>query len=1326
MMEFFRLQQQQQQQNSQFLQHQQQQAQQQNQAQQMQGQPHPQMMPMNHNPSLAQLQGQPPPGFTAEQQLQLLRARQANPALLNNAAMRARMGANQSSDPNISRQLRLLENRVGVQPVPGAPEGGPSLQQMQQQASGQPQQPVQQQAQQSSLPRQPTPSQPQHAQPQQPLSQQQQQQLLSSQMAQSLSNQTANLNQMNMAYAMQNGQAMNGGGPAPPPLAIPRNAADCIQRITQLRGVIQQKEHHLHNLSNTRVDADNMSTISALRADLQKNKQWLSLLESMLQRNQWPGGQERPSDGSNGEGTNGNPPPGGAAGNVPGQTNGLTPWANAAGAGQAGFPGAGMNNNAASLQQYNAMLRRTSPMQRPQGIPTLQNRPQPGQFPPAASQPQQPPFPNGAIPKQMYPGMQQQQQQPQPQPPQTPLQHVQGNLGQHFQGQPQDLSLQAGPSNLNQAEMLLRQSQAQQGQPPQPQLQFQGNRPLPSLDLGKFEGFFGEYLKRQKLDEANFPREVTIEGNTLHLHDIHKAVMQFGGGQNVSARNGWAHVAQSMNIQVNGVSMETVGQRLREIHGRLLGNFENTYLSVLARNQQQHNAINAAHLASMNRALTPSGGAPNIPGRPGMPAQPQPQPQPQVNGQNGHPGYPGPPNPQNPQNPQLPPGAAATLQQMQFKQMMMQANMTNEQLRSQGHSQASIEAIERKRDFLNRQVLLNNGTLQHGQPHPLPPQGQVPLPNNQQPPSGMVPSHHPAQHQQPSDPSASSQSHSDFVAQAQQALNAQRARLGTPQPRPNSGINVHNQPTLQPPPMGRPGIPQPGPGAPLPQMQRPTDMDVNRAMEWIQNLKMGARNMNVPQAQVTEAERPEWNRLFETASKMLPEMDRQLSMYLCFFKRPDEVKHVLSFLHMLSRQREEIARTGMRSPHVDYISLDFLKRIMNAFATVMSRVRSALDATRGDAPGPQPPQPSQPHAQLPPGPPPVPVQNMNNRTITPDPPRPPTQPPPTPQQNPVISKVGRANKASSSPSPAALAASTPAPSANTPNPSSNSPRTPKSPGKKPAAKAKPAAKRKVTAPVVAPSPPKPAAPEPVTGSKRPRPEETETKPATAPTPSAGPAAASTPATAPAATSSLPPPKRPKLSGDWEIAQPGTDVEPKVEEQDLALSSMSLIEDMTKLLESSQDIFPELQGTLDSLANSFFALPQASKDGSSGSGEGSSANGIKTESGLGAGDFFEFFDFSQCEDDTPELVANVSTGPSDFSPESGPDEPRLGTTDGSAAQSAPKSATADPALSKASSNFDQTSPVWGHIGADPYFLHNDNWKSDGPMTEAEQPWAISTF
>lgn len=283
---------------------------------------------------------------------------------------------------------------------------------------------------------------------------------------------------------------------------------------------------------------------------------------------------------------------------------------------------------------------------------------------------------------------------------------------------------------------------------------------------------------------------------------------------------------------------EAIGQRLRDIHSRLLMHFENTYLSVLARNQQQ-NVLNAAHIANMNRALTPSGGASNVPGRPGGPNQAQPQPQPQITGPNGYPGAYS--NPQNPQNPQVPPGTATALQQMQFKALLAQTNMSNDQLRSQGHSQAQIEAIERKRDFLNRQVQLGaNGALLLGQPHQMPPQGQAP-PTMQQPGSSMVPSHHTAPQQtQPHDASPPQPHPHDFAA-AQQAMNAQRGRVLTPQPRPNSGLNVPNQPPLQPPPMGRQGGPQPGPGLQQQHFARPSEADLKRAGEWINAVKLQAR-----------------------------------------------------------------------------------------------------------------------------------------------------------------------------------------------------------------------------------------------------------------------------------------------------------------------------------------------------------------------------------------------------------------------------------------------------------------------------------------------------
>lgn len=58
-------------------------------------------------------------------------------------------------------------------------------------------------------------------------------------------------------------------------------------------------------------------------------------------------------------------------------------------------------------------------------------------------------------------------------------------------------------------------------------------------------------------------------------------------------------------------------------------------------------------------------------------------------------------------------------------------------------------------------------------------------------------------------------------------------------------------------------------------------------------------NLLVPSVQVTDVERPEWTKIFETAAGFCQEIEKQLPYYLFFFKRPDETKTVLTFVSLL-------------------------------------------------------------------------------------------------------------------------------------------------------------------------------------------------------------------------------------------------------------------------------------------------------------------------------------------------------------------------------------------------------------------------------------------
>jgi SWI/SNF chromatin-remodeling complex subunit SWI1 len=260
-------------------------------------------------------------------------------------------------------------------------------------------------------------------------------------------------------------------------------------------------------------------------------------------------------------------------------------------------------------------------------VPSEHGTPQPNQymqnmapgfnpnFAPSPSNPRPSPNPNamagaqqlmqqqmGQMPNNMYAQMQQQQQHQQP--PQTQQQQHQQMMQQQQQQQQMMQQQQRGQNMTEQQKLAAYQMRLQQQLQGNPQMQAQmqaqnmgrgmmGKQPMPGMPNG--QGPPGQGPMRQRPmatpNPEQFMKSLTtfmhakglpldpnpmVGDRPVNLMMLFQVVQNKGGYKNVSAANGWAHMAQALGLPAH---VPTVAPTLRQLYERNLFKFEEVWMA---------------------------------------------------------------------------------------------------------------------------------------------------------------------------------------------------------------------------------------------------------------------------------------------------------------------------------------------------------------------------------------------------------------------------------------------------------------------------------------------------------------------------------------------------------------------------------------------------------------------------------------------------------------------------------------------------------------------------------------------------------------------------
>ncbi|RDX43784.1 hypothetical protein OH76DRAFT_1174999 [Lentinus brumalis] len=571
-----------------------------------------------------------------------------------------------------------------------------------------------------------------------------------------------------------------------------------------------------------------------------------------------------------------------------------------------------------------------------------------------------------------------------------------------------------------------------------------------------------------------------------------------------------------------------------------------------------------------------------------------------------------------------------------------------------------------------------------------------------------------------------------------------------------SGMNLQNgfrpgMPTGQQPGMSTPAM-QPN-GQPQPQMGangaqghmpgvRPTPQQLQSAIEMVRRIREENKNLGPPSSraiQIPDAQRIEYNALFENLHRMISEVDVKLPHYAVFMKE-EVIRKLVLMINAVQQQRDLLSGQG---PPRYIMPLELVRSMINQVHAADRMFKQMLsNMFPGQNGAPRPPVGGQPGAG---GPPqhgqmltmqqpraPHPPHLSNAQSMPTQPASSPAAPPahtPSAASPPLVTGTPILKKPTPKPS-----AETPA--AATPTHVVNSPQTPKSPRTKP--KPKPLSKpRKPSAKAT----PAANAASPSAGPSEIKPPATPATPANAPTPESVGSKRPREEDAAALSAASAAPAAKKIKTEWD--EPPSDAMSKRQQEADAVKTddeaMKFFEQMTSWLnqvtsnegESGESLKTEIADSLDEILKAYPSIPDDSGLSSLASSSfidaitiGSSSPRLNAST-VDPADFFDFTSYGLPEEEmgskaaTPDLLpASSSVGPSPGSASETEAHPPASTA-------ADTAKIVDPKTEPSEGVDSIPQELWRAIdgGESAFYNASDNWKWDQPMPAVDQPWAF---
>ncbi|KAI0329267.1 hypothetical protein GY45DRAFT_1371691 [Cubamyces sp. BRFM 1775] len=869
----------------------------------------------------------------------------------------------------------------------------------------------------------------------------------------------------------------------------------------------------------------------------------------------------------------------------------------------------------------------------------------------------------------------------------------------------------------------------QPGQPAQPNQQQQAQQRDQQLQMQQRQllaGFVARPMTRELFNTVYYnnwlpknPKDQSLlvyENRTIDLYQLHYEVMNAGGVANVMQNDLWPVIGANLgfvNIPASGNEPAKAGpalaHRVANIYKEFLSVFDRHYTVSMARRYQQtkQQQMGVANMENGAQAPTQNAGssAPTAPGPAGG-----------IQALN----------------------SLRSLTEIRDTQTMSEiisySIIPTAELQRRNVPQQLIELVEQNRDQLRNMfeqqrafrthVAQNSqgGQNQGGVPQVLPRNASGPMQASQLQ-GGMPGQNGMSALRQPGMPQV-----------PQQANMAAPSAPGMAQ---NAASQQQQQAQLN------------GAGAARP--ARPTPIQQQAAIALVTKVKNECKGSapfaNRPLHNIPDAQRLEYNTLFEQLHRLITELDHKLPHYACVMKEDAIRKLVLMVLAV--QQQRELLSSGVPKY---FLPLDAIKGMMKqvqsaaeAFkAFVLSAQQNAVASASGvqfapngamQRPTPIPPthmnvnQP-QPAPIAPPAPAPV-VAPASSPAVAPIQ----KKPTPKPHAEPHAVSASAATPAANVPS---TSAATPAASAPTPTHVVSSPQTPKSPKAKPAAKAKqPPKPRKASVKTATASTPVAApAASPAAGPSEAKPPATPATPASAPTPDAS-AGSKRPREEEVMVPSAAAPAQPaakKMKTEFDDPPNNSQAQrqaqaDEVKNGDDAVKFFEQISDWLTQMDGTQEsINTEIADSLDEILKTYPTTAEESSFAGSSFFDsitvGSSSPKLDATT-VDPSDFFDFSSYGVPEEDTgskvatPDLVQASSVGPSPGSASETEAHPPASS------HTADTAKIVDPKSEPNEGGDAIPQELWRAIdgGESSFYNASDNWKWDQPMAAVDQPWAF---
>ncbi|KAI0714422.1 hypothetical protein C8T65DRAFT_644276 [Cerioporus squamosus] len=532
---------------------------------------------------------------------------------------------------------------------------------------------------------------------------------------------------------------------------------------------------------------------------------------------------------------------------------------------------------------------------------------------------------------------------------------------------------------------------------------------------------------------------------------------------------------------------------------------------------------------------------------------------------------------------------------------------------------------------------------------------------------------------------------------------------------------------------------------------RPTPQQLQSAIEMVRRLREENKNVMPPtnrMIQIPDAQRIEYNALFENLHRMISEVDGKLPHYAVFMKE-EVIRKLVLMINAVQQQRELLSGQG---PPRYIMPLELVRSMtsqVHAAERMFKGMLSSMFPGQNGAPRPQMGAPGQPGAGAP-----TPAQQHGQMPTVqqrhlPHPPHPPTVQsiPSLPAQAASSPAVPPAHTPSAASPPLVtgtpiLKKPTPKPTAETPSAATpthtvNSPQTPKSPRTKP--KPKPVPKpRKASTKVTSAAA---NAASPSAGPSEPKPPATPATPANAPTPDSVGSKRAREEDATALSTAAAAPAAKKIKTEWD--EPPSDAMSKRQQEADAVKTdddaVKFFEQMSSWLnqvtnnegEAGESLKTEIADSLDEILKAYPSIPD---DGGLSSLASSSfidaitvgsSSPRQNASTVDPADFFDFTSYGLPEEETgskaatPDLLpASSSVGPSPGSASETEAHPPASTA-------ADTAKIVDPKAEPGEGVDSIPQELWRAIdgGESAFYNASDNWKWDQPMPAVDQPWAF---